>query len=145
MDSLKIKIISSKVNLPEYVTAGSSGMDLQAAIDEPLTLEPGDFTLIPNGIKCEIPTGYEAQVRPRSGLAAKYGIGILNAPGTIDSDYRGEIKTIIFNFSNRPYTFEPGDRIAQMVICKIYQPQIEPIEIISKTERGAGGFGHTGK
>ncbi len=145
MQKLKIKIISAIVDIPKYATSGSSGMDLQAAIEAPYSLPPGEFTLIPNGIKCEIPEGYEAQVRPRSGLAAKAGIGILNAPGTIDSDYRGEIKTILFNFSNKPYTFQPGERIAQMIICKVYQPSIEAIETISKTKRGAGGFGHTGK
>lgn len=145
MESLEIKKISDQVEIPKYMTPGSSGFDLQAAIENSIVIEPGDFELIPNGIKCEIPVGFEGQVRPRSGLAVKEGMSVLNTPGTIDSDYRGEIKTILFNFSNEPYTVKPGDRIAQMIISKVYQPEIVSVEEISETRRGEGGFGHSGK
>ncbi len=130
--------------LPQYMTSGSSGMDLFAAIDEPVTIQPKDFDIIPLGIKIALPEGFEAQIRPRSGLAAKHGIGLLNSPGTIDSDYRGEIKVILFNFSNKPFVINRGDRIAQMVISQVVKATLLEENQLEDTERGDKGFGHTG-
>lgn len=143
---MQISIINRSTNiLPNYATIGSSGMDIRANIESPITLQPLERNLIPTGIFLEIPQGYEAQIRPRSGLAIKQGITCLNTPGTIDADYRGEIKVILINLSNEPQTINNGDRIAQMVFMKIEQVELTPVEIINETERGAGGFGHTGK
>lgn len=142
---LKVRIINNSNNpLPAYATAGSSGMDLRADLSAPLTLAPMERTMVPTGIFLEIPQGYEAQVRPRSGLAIKQGLTCLNSPGTIDADYRGELKVILINLSAAPQTIEHGDRIAQMVFQKIEIVDLELTNSISTTERDAGGFGHTG-
>jgi len=143
---MQVNIINQSSNpLPQYATIGSSGMDIRANIETPITLQPLERSLFPTGIFLEIPQGYEAQIRPRSGLAIKQGITCLNTPGTIDADYRGEIKVILINLSNEPQTIQHADRIAQMVFMKIEQVELTPVEIINETERGAGGFGHTGK
>jgi dUTP pyrophosphatase len=131
--------------LPKYMTSGSSGMDLFAAVTEPITIQSREYDIIPLGIKLAIPEGYEAQIRPRSGLAAKNGIGLLNSPGTIDSDYRGEIKVILFNFGKEPFVINRGDRIAQMVIATITKANLNEQKHLEDTSRGNGGFGHTGK
>lgn len=150
MESIKIKIkrISdefSDIPLPHYTTEGSAGMDIRAAVSSAVTLAPGSIELLPTNLSVEIPTGYEIQIRPRSGLAVKHGIGILNSPGTIDSDYRGEVKVILFNFGKESFSIERGERIAQMIISKVYRAEIEETDSLAKTDRGAGGFGHTGK
>jgi len=143
---MDIKVINkSRFDLPRYATLGSSGLDIKANIDFALVIKPLDRCMVPTGLFFEIPVGFEAQVRPRSGLAAKYGITVLNTPGTIDADYRGEIKVILVNLSNEPFTIEPGERIAQVVFAKIEQICWVDVEDISFTERGAGGFGHTGR
>ena len=143
---LKVKIINHSTNaLPQYATAGSSGMDLRAYINETVTLQPLERTLISTGLFIELPQGYEAQIRPRSGLAIKQGITCLNTPGTIDADYRGEIKIILINLSNEIQSVQNGDRIAQMVIQKVEQIDWELSSEIEETERSAGGFGSTGK
>lgn len=140
-----VKIVNkSKNELPGYATKGSAGLDLRADITEPVTLEPLERKLIPTGLYMELPSGFEAQVRPRSGLALKKGITVLNTPGTIDSSYRGEIGIILVNLSNEPYTVNPGERVAQLVVAKYEQVEWEPCLFLSKTERGEGGFGHTG-
>lgn len=146
MPEIEIKIINKSANpLPDYATANSSGMDLRANLGESLTLSPMERILIPTGLFMEIPPGYEAQIRPRSGLAIKQGITCLNTPGTIDADYRGEIKIILINLSTEDQVIEPGDRVAQMVIQQVEKARlIETIEI-NVTQRNAGGFGHTGK
>lgn len=146
--NLLIKRISesfSDIQLPHYATEGSSGMDVRAAIDESLLIPAGKVILVPTNLSVEIPTGYEIQVRPRSGLAAKHGIGILNSPGTIDSDYRGEIKIILFNFGIEDFVINRGDRIAQMVIAEVIMANIVESNDLNFSERGTGGFGHTGK
>ena len=130
--------------LPHYQTEHSAGVDLYAAVENEVVLEAGEWKLIPTGIAVAIPEGYEGQVRPRSGLALKHGIGLLNAPGTIDADYRGEVGIILFNFSKKPFVIKRGDRIAQMVFAQLIKASFETVEILSKTDRGAGGFGHTG-
>jgi len=146
MQPVKIKIVNTSANpLPQYATNGSSGMDIRASLDIPVTLQPLQRTLIPTGLFVEIPTGYEIQIRPRSGLAIKQGITCLNTPGTIDSDYRGEIKIILINLSSEEQVINAGDRIAQMIIQKIERAALEQVEILNETERAAGGFGHTGK
>lgn len=143
---MKVKVINqSKHALPEYKTALSAGMDLTANIDEPIELKPLERRLIPTGLFIELPAGYEAQVRPRSGMALKHGLTCLNSPGTIDADYRGEIGVIIANVSNDSYTIEDGERIAQLVIAKHETISWEEVEVLDETERGAGGFGSTGK
>ena len=143
---MKVQIVNkSKHALPAYSTALSAGMDLRANINEPITLNSLERTLIPTGIFIALPEGYEAQIRPRSGMAFKHGISILNSPGTIDADYRGEIKVIVANLSNEPFTFNDGERICQMVIAKHETVSWEEVEVLDDTERGAGGFGHTGK
>lgn len=142
---MKIKIINkSKHPLPQYETVASAGVDLRANIDEPVVLKPLERAIIPTGLFIELPVGYEAQVRPRSGLAAKKGITVLNAPGTVDADYRGDIGVILVNLSNEPFTVESGERVAQLVIAKHEQAQWEEVEVLSDTSRGAGGFGSTG-
>ena len=143
---MKIKIVNrSNFDLPQYATPQSAGMDLKANIEEPVTLAPLERALIPTGIYIELPIGYEAQVRPRSGLAAKHGIGVVNSPGTIDSDYRGEIKVILVNLSNDKFTLNPGERIAQMIVAKHERVEWEPCDSLEESERGSGGFGSTGK
>ncbi len=143
---MKVRIVNrSKNPLPQYETASSAGMDLRADLSSPVILQPMERTLIPTGLYMELPEGYEAQVRPRSGLAIKHGIGVLNSPGTIDADYRGEIKVILINLSNEAFTVNNGDRIAQMVIASHVQAELEQVEVLTETERGVGGFGHTGK
>jgi len=142
---MKIKIVNKSSNpLPAYATEGSSGMDMRANLTENVTLQPLGIQLIPTGIHIELPAGYEAQVRPRSGLALKRGLSMPNTPATIDSDYRGELKVILINLSKEAQTIQHGDRIAQMVIAKYEKVSLEEVETLSDTERGAGGFGHTG-
>jgi dUTP pyrophosphatase len=130
--------------LPRYMTAGAAGMDLSSAADEPITLEPGARTGVPTGWAIELPAGSEGQVRPRSGLAAKHGVTVVNAPGTIDSDYRGELVVLLVNLGREPHVIKPGDRIAQLVVAPVVQAAVEETEALSDTTRGAGGFGHTG-
>lgn len=141
---LKIKKLNENVNIPEYKSEGAAGMDLYANIDKPVTLRPLQRKLIPTGLSIELEHGYEAQIRPRSGMALKNGISILNTPGTIDEDYRGEVGIIAVNLSTDEYTIKPQERIAQMVITKVEQADIEVVTELSDTERGDGGFGHTG-
>ncbi|GMQ56962.1 dUTP diphosphatase [Vallitalea sediminicola] len=131
--------------LPKYMSEDAAGMDLYACLEEEVLLEKGKIKLIPTGLKIALPSGYEAQIRPRSGLALKHGISLVNTPGTIDADYRGEIKVIMINFGEDDFTIKHGERIAQMVINKIEQVDLEVVEGLENTERGSGGFGHTGK
>ena len=146
MNPVEIKIINRSSNpLPGYATPGSSGMDIRASLDQPETIKPLQRVLVPTGIFMEIPQGYEVQVRPRSGLAIKQGITCLNTPGTIDADYRGEIKIILINLSAEEQVILPGDRIAQLVVQKVEQASWQQVEELEATERNAGGFGHTGK
>ena len=146
MNPLDVKIINQSNNeLPSYATIGSSGMDIRAFIAEPMVLQPLARDLVPTGLFVEIPLGYEIQIRPRSGLAIKQGITCLNTPGTIDADYRGEIKVILINLSAEPQTIMPGDRIAQMILQKVEQIQWVQVNELGSSERGAGGFGSTGK
>ncbi len=144
---MTVKIINkSDNNLPAYETSSSAGMDLRAYLPEgPITLKPMQRMLIPTGLFMEIPEGYEGQVRPRSGLAIKSGITVLNTPGTIDADYRGEVKIILINLSDTDFIINSGDRVAQIVFAKCEQMEVVNVESLSETERGAGGFGHTGK
>ena len=140
-----IKIVNKSSNpLPEYATIHSAGLDLRADIPEPVVLNPLQRMLVPTGLFIELPEGYEAQVRPRSGLAAKSGISVVNTPGTIDPDYLGEIKVILINLTDSPFTLNPGERIAQMVIARFEHIRWDQVEVLSDTDRGAGGFGHTG-
>ena len=146
MKPIEIKIINTSSNpLPEYATSGSSGMDIRANLDTPQTLKPSERALVPTGIFIEIPQGYEVQVRPRSGLAIKQGITCLNTSGTIDADYRGEIKVILINLSQEEQVIQHGDRIAQIVLQQVEQAVWKPVGELESTERNAGGFGHTGK
>ncbi len=143
---VEIKIVNHSNNpLPEYATTGAAGMDIRASLIEPLTLQPMDRVLVPTGLFVQLPSNFEAQIRPRSGLAIKQGITCLNTPGTIDSDYRGEIKIILINLSTEIQIIQPGDRIAQMVIQKTEKALLIPVTILQETERAAGGFGSTGK
>lgn len=143
---LPVKIVNhSAFDLPAYATPGSSGMDLRANIDTAITVKPLERVLVPTGLFIELPEGYEAQVRPRSGLAIKQGITCLNTPGTIDADYRGEIKVILINLSSEEQVINPADRIAQMVVQKVEMVEWVPVEELAETSRAAGGFGHTGK
>ena len=143
---MKVQIVNnSKHELPKYATKLSAGMDLRANIEEPIVLQPGERRLIPTGIHIGLPQGYEAQVRPRSGLALKHGITCLNSPGTIDADYTGDVGVILINHGQEPFTINDGDRIAQMVIAKYKQVTWVEVEALQATERGDGGFGHTGK
>jgi dUTP pyrophosphatase len=140
-----IRIINnSKNSLPAYETLHAAGMDLRADVSETVTLKPMERKLIPTGLHIELPEGFEAQIRPRSGLAFKHGIGIVNSPGTIDADYRGEIKVLLINFSDTDFEINTGDRIAQMVVAKHEKVQWEQVEALSETSRGVGGYGHTG-
>lgn len=146
MPALEIKIVNQSANpLPAYATEGSSGMDIRANLDIPQTLKPLERALIPTGLFVEIPTGYEAQIRPRSGLAIRHGITCLNSPGTIDSDYRGEIKIILVNLSQEEQVIEPGERIAQLIFQRVEKGNWTEVRVLESTERNKGGFGHTGK
>lgn len=146
MNKITVKCVASKgAIIPEYKTAGAAGADLYAFLDSSVTILPGKSAMIPTGLFFEIPEGYEIQVRPRSGLAAKNGVTVLNTPGTIDSDYRGEIKVILINLGDKEFIVNNGERIAQMVIAPVIQAAFEITENLSQTERGAGGFGSTGK
>jgi len=145
---IKFKRLRKELNhipLPSYATKGSAGLDIFAAIEKPISLLHGAIEIVPTNISVEIPNGYEIQVRPRSGLAAKHGIGILNSPGTIDSDYRGEIKIIIINFGKEEFVIHPAERIAQLVISKVYRAEFIEAKELNNTKRGEGGFGHTGR
>lgn len=143
---MKIQVINkSKHALPEYATIASAGMDLRANLTTSITLQPLERCLVPTGLFMALPVGYEAQVRPRSGLAIKKGISVLNSPGTIDADYRGEVCVVLVNLSQEAFVIEDGERIAQMVIARHEQPEWQEVEVLDETERGAGGFGHTGK
>lgn len=142
---MRIKIINQSSNeLPKYETAFSAGMDLRASIEHTVVLKPMERTLIPTGLSLELPIGFEAQIRPRSGLALKHGMTVLNSPGTIDADYRGEIKVLLINLSNSSFEINHGDRIAQMIIATHAQVSWQEVELLSETVRGAGGYGHTG-
>lgn len=146
MEKVKVQVlISEGVTLPKYETSGSAGMDVRANISEPIVLGSLERVLVPTGIKMAIPEGYEVQVRPRSGLALKHGISMANTPGTIDSDYRGEIGVILINLSKEEYIIQSQERIGQLVLNKVAQMDFEVVESLDETERGAGGFGHTGK
>ncbi len=145
---LKIKRLSNLFNdveLPAYATPEAAGMDIRAAIESEYILNPGAYALIPTNISVEIPAGYEIQVRPRSGLAAKHGVTILNAPGTIDSDYRGEVKIILINHGKEPFVITRGERIAQLVLSKVYHASLVEVDVLNSTIRNEGGFGHTGR
>ncbi len=143
---MKVQIINKSHHpLPAYATTQSAGMDIRANLSEPVELKPLERKLIPTGLYIALPDGYEAQMRPRSGLAIKHGITLLNTPGTIDADYRGEIGVILVNLSNEPFVINDGERICQMVIASYQQVEWESVEVLDDTERGAGGFGHTGK
>ncbi len=143
---IKVKVTNTSNNpLPHYQTPGSAGMDLYADLEEEVVLQPTERALIPSGIAMELPEGYEAQIRPRSGLALRHGISIVNSPGTIDSDYRGEIKVVLINHGSEPVRIQQGERIAQMVITRVEQISWEETDRLNETERGAGGYGHTGK
>lgn len=143
---MKVKIVNhSPYPLPAYATALSAGLDLKADLPEAITLKPLQRAMVPTGLYIALPPGYEAQVRPRSGLAAKHGITVLNSPGTIDADYRGEVRVILVNLSEEPFEIAPGERIAQMVVARHEQVEWEPVETLDATVRGAGGFGSTGR
>lgn len=141
---MKIKVVTKSGVLPQYETEGSAGMDIRAYLEEDMVIEPGKRALVPTGLFTEIPAGYEIQIRARSGLAIKFGIGLVNGIGTIDSDYRGEIKVPLINWGEEAFRISNGDRIAQMVVCRYEKAELEQAESLSDTERGAGGFGHTG-
>jgi dUTP pyrophosphatase len=142
---VKVKVVNiGRQPLPEYATSQSAGLDLRANIESPITLKPLERRLIPTGLRIALPEGYEAQVRPRSGLALKHGITVLNTPGTIDADYRGELMVLLINLSNEEFVVNPGERIAQMIIAKYETASWEQVEILDETERGTGGYGHTG-
>lgn len=142
---MQVEIINrSKHSLPAYATALSAGMDIRANLEQPITLQPLERCLVPTGLFIALPEGCEAQIRPRSGLALKYGISVLNSPGTIDADYRGEIGVVLVNLSDKPFVIEDGERICQMVIARYERVDWEVVEVLGVTERGAGGFGHTG-
>ena len=143
---MNVRIVNrSPYPLPHYATPGAAGMDLYAHISQPVTLQPLQRSLVPTGLFIELPVGFEAQIRPRSGLAAKFGVGVVNSPGTIDADYRGEIKVILVNLSDLPFTLNPGERIAQMVVAAHERVVWQQVAQLNETERGAGGFGSTGK
>lgn len=145
MEKLKVKIINrSGYELPSYETPGAAGMDIHAAIEHPIVLHSLDRVLIPTGLRVQLPQGYEMQIRPRSGLAMRHGISIVNTPGTVDADFRGEIQVVIINLSKEPFVVNPGERICQMVIAPYTRVDWEPVDEIDRTVRGEGGFGHTG-
>ena len=143
MTKIQIKKLSNEVLIPKYETPGSSGMDIAAHIDKDITINPNDRALVPTGFSISIPQGYEVQIRPRSGLAAKKGLTFLNTPGTVDSDYRGEIKVILINLGKDPFVIKNGERIAQMIVCPVEQVFMEEVEELSDTNRGTDGFGST--
>ena len=146
--TMKVQLLRPSAVMPEYATQGAAGMDLQAAIDGPLTLVPGDRVAVPTGIAIALPPGHEGQVRPRSGLARKHGIGMVNAPGTIDEDYRGEVQVLLVNLGREAYTIQPGDRIAQLVVAAVTRVRplvVETVAELGATQRGSGGFGSTGR
>ena len=146
LKKIEVKVINKSINdLPAYETKYAAGLDLRADIQTAFSLKPLERRLVPTGLFIEVPVGYEAQVRPRSGLSIKHGITVHNAPGTIDADYRGEVGVILVNLSNEPFTVNPGDRIAQIVFCPVVQAELTPALFLSETERGKGGFGHTGR
>lgn len=146
MNKVRVKIVNKSGNpLPKYESLQAAGLDLRSNVDAPVTLQPMERRLIPTGLYIELPDGYEAQVRPRSGLALKRGLTVLNSPGTIDADYRGEIGVILINLSQETQTIEPGERIAQMVIARAEQAELTEVEVLGETERGEGGFGHSGR
>jgi len=145
MVKILVKKFDKNIKLPAYKTSGSSGMDLMAYIKNKITINPGKIALVPTGIAVAIPENYEIQIRPRSGLAAKKGISVLNTPGTVDSDYRGEIKIILINLSKKSFTVKSGDRIAQMILCPVAKGKLQVVKNLPKTLRGKGGFGSTGK
>ena len=144
--TLRVKRLdgSEDMALPSYETDGASGLDLRAAVDGELTLHPGEIRLVPTGLAISLPPGYEAQIRPRSGLALKHGVGMVNTPGTIDSDYRGEIGLVLINWGKSPFVIKRGDRIAQMVVARVSRAQVLEVDWLETTERGEGGFGHSG-
>lgn len=145
MEEIKVKVINSSTNeLPQYATVSAAGMDLRASLDEPITLRPLERRLIPTGLRIELPQGYECQIRPRSGLALKHGISIVNAPGTIDADYRGEIGVILINLSDTDFIVNPGERICQMVVAPYTRVAWQQVDELGVTDRGEGGFGHSG-
>ncbi len=135
----------SDIPLPRYMTAQSAGMDICAAVTEAVLVGKGEIAMLPTGFAMALPQGYEAQIRPRSGLAVKHGIGLINSPGTIDADYRGEIMIAVINLGPKPYTFHRGDRVAQMIIHRVHQVELQEVEYLDETHRSTGGFGHTGK
>ena len=145
MTEIFIKRLSKNIPLPKYETAGSSGMDLSANVEETVSIDPGKISLIPTGISVSIPKNFEIQIRPRSGLAAKNQISVLNTPGTIDSDYRGEIKVILINLSEKVFLVEKGDRIAQMILCPVVKAKLTEVDSLDVTSRGSDGFGSTGQ
>ena len=145
MLEILVKKFDKNIKLPDYKTSGSSGMDLVAYIKNKITINPGKTAMIPTGIAMAIPKNYEIQIRPRSGLAIKKGISVLNSPGTVDSDYRGEIKIILINLSKKPFVVKSGDRIAQMIICPVVKGKLKEVKSLPKSVRGKGGFGSTGK
>ena len=146
MSNIRVPIqrLTTFAEVPQYATAGAAGLDLPAAIEKPITLAAGSFMLVPCGFAMALPEGYEGQVRPRSGLASKYGVTVLNAPGTIDADYRGEVKVVLINHGADHFTITPGMRIAQLVICPVTRADLQETSTLTDTERAAGGFGHTG-
>jgi dUTP pyrophosphatase len=137
--------LNADIPLPCYMTSEAAGMDIYAAIEKDLILNQGEIALVPTGFAVALPKGFEAQIRPRSGLAANHGIGLINSPGTIDADYRGEVMVAVINLGKKPYTFHRGQRIAQMVIKKVYRPEIKVVGRLDETDRNTGGFGHTGR
>ena len=145
MVKILVKKFNKKIKLPVYKTSGSSGMDIVAYVKKKITIRPSEIVIIPTGIALAIPKNYEIQIRPRSGLAAKKGITVLNTPGTIDSDYRGEVKVILINLSKKAFVVKSGDRIAQMILCPIAKGKLKEVKILPSTVRGQGGFGSTGK
>ncbi|HEX9656343.1 MAG TPA: dUTP diphosphatase [Bacteroidota bacterium] len=141
----RVNELTRDIPLPSYATEGSAGMDVRAAVDGPVVIKAGATSLVPTGIAIALPAGYEAQIRPRSGLAAKHQISVLNAPGTVDSDYRGEVKVILTNFGTQDFVLQRGERIAQMVIARYDRVEWEELDVLDETVRGVGGFGHTGR
>lgn len=142
---LKVRRLREGAVLPRYMTSGAAGLDLAAAPETPITLQPGERALVPTGIALELPPGHEGQVRPRSGLAVRHGVSLLNAPGTVDEDYRGEVKVLLVNLGQRPFTVEPGMRVAQLVVAPVTRVKPVAVDELQDTARGSGGFGHTGR
>jgi dUTP pyrophosphatase len=143
--ALRVRRLSERVELPRYATHGSAGLDLAAAVEGPLVLQPGERALVPTGLAIALPPGHEGQVRPRSGLAVRHGVTVLNAPGTVDEDYRGEVKVALINLGREPFVVEPGMRVAQLIVAPVTRVEIEDSPDLDETARGVGGFGHTGR